>query len=449
MALRVIQEIQVSPSPPLPSQPSHVLSFLDFIWLFSSPVERLFFYDFPHPTSHFMDRHLPAFTRSLSLALRHFYPLSGTIRRSPASEDRVEIAYSDGDSVSVTIAEFNGDDFRNLSGHNPRHFKILRMLVPKIPISADGEITPLAVQVTLFPNQGLCVAFAVHHAACDGTGSMQFIKAWARGAIDESEAPLLDRSLVRDTRGLQQKLFKVLPGCADLLKERQQKQSTAPPELSRLVAATFVLSGKEIGLLKKRVEERAAGSLHCSAFVVTSAYVWACLVKSRGECGDTVVFFGFVVDWRSRMVPALPKNYFGNCLGSSILEMKAGELVAAGGVEVAAVEIGRRIDGLHALDVGEGLEMAINSYEKLTRSRGLSVAGSPKLRVYETDFGWGRPTKVQLTSIMETGAMSLAESREDDGGLEIGMVLSIEEMDAFRAEFETGRINLCEIFNKT
>ncbi|KAG0477865.1 hypothetical protein HPP92_012584 [Vanilla planifolia] len=439
MAVRVIHETQVSPSPPLPSQPPHALSFIDSIWFLSSPVERLFFYDFPHPTSQFMNHHLPTFTTSLSLALHHFYPLCGTIRRSTASEDRIEIAYSDGNSVSITIAEFDGEDFRKLSGHDPRDVQILRLLVPKLPISADGGNTALAVQVTLFPNQGLCVAFAVNHAACDGLGSMQFIRAWARRAIDESEVPLLDRSLVRDTRSLQPKLMGTMRRYADLIAEHQHKQSTKP---SRLVAATFILPGKEIDLLKKLVEERTAGSLHCSAFVVTCAYVWACLAKSRGQCGDTLMRFAFPVDWRSRMIPALSRNYFGNCLGCGMVEMRAEELTAEGGVEVAAVEIGRHIDGLRGQDVSVGLEMAMNKNEESAKSGVLSVSGSPKLRVYETDFGWGRPTKVELISIAGTGSMSLAESREVDGGLEIGMVMSVEDMAGFRARFETGRVHL-------
>ncbi|KAK9117685.1 hypothetical protein Sjap_016632 [Stephania japonica] len=52
----------------------------------------------------------------------------------------------------------------------------------------------------------------------------------------------------------------------------------------------------------------------------------------------------------------------------------------------------------------------------------LSVAGLPKFKVYETDFGWGRPKKVEVVSIEDSGAISLSESRDDDingGGVEV------------------------------
>eukprot|EP00268_Persea_americana_P054803 TRINITY_DN6314_c3_g1_i1.p1 TRINITY_DN6314_c3_g1~~TRINITY_DN6314_c3_g1_i1.p1 ORF type:complete len:115 (-),score=25.25 TRINITY_DN6314_c3_g1_i1:241-537(-) len=92
--------------------------------------------------------------------------------------------------------------------------------------------------------------------------------------------------------------------------------------------------------------------------------------------------------------------------------------------------------------MGEGVlkdaETWIPRSSALVKERVVSVAGSPKFRVYDTDFGWGRPRKVEIVSIEGTGAISLAESRNGDGGIEVGLALLKPEMDRFASAFEEG-----------
>ena len=61
----------------------------------------------------------------------------------------------------------------------------------------------------------------------------------------------------------------------------------------------------------------------------------------------------------------------------------------------------------------------------------MPVVGSPKLDVYETDFRWGRPTKIEEISVDGWGAISLTESRDEKGGIEVGLALPKPKMDAF------------------
>ncbi|KAK9117681.1 hypothetical protein Sjap_016628 [Stephania japonica] len=63
--------------------------------------------------------------------------------------------------------------------------------------------------------------------------------------------------------------------------------------------------------------------------------------------------------------------------------------------------------------------------------------GSPKFKVYETDFRWGRPKKFELVSIEDSGAMPLLDSRDyENGGVEVAVVLNKLEMDVFASVFE-------------
>ncbi|WJX65747.1 hypothetical protein P8452_50373 [Trifolium repens] len=67
-----------------------------------------------------------------------------------------------------------------------------------------------------------------------------------------------------------------------------------------------------------------------------------------------------------------------------------------------------------------------------------SIAGSPRFEVYGIDFGFGKPKKVDMTSTDKTGAFSLSESRNNEGGVEIGLALNKQEMEAFTTLFVQG-----------
>ncbi|CDY69977.1 BnaAnng32210D [Brassica napus] len=60
----------------------------------------------------------------------------------------------------------------------------------------------------------------------------------------------------------------------------------------------------------------------------------------------------------------------------------------------------------------------------------VSVAGSTRFGVYGLDFGWGKPERVVIVSIDQGEAISMAEGRDGNGGVEIGFSLKKHEMEA-------------------
>ncbi|WVZ06221.1 hypothetical protein V8G54_019567, partial [Vigna mungo] len=79
-AMKVVEVLSIAPSSEskeLPTEESFALTFFDILWLRLPPVQRVFFYEFHHPTDVFYDTLLPKLKRSLSLALGHFFPLAG------------------------------------------------------------------------------------------------------------------------------------------------------------------------------------------------------------------------------------------------------------------------------------------------------------------------------------------------------------------------------------
>jgi hypothetical protein len=129
----------------------------------------------------------------------------------------------------------------------------------------------------------------------------------------------------------------------------------------------------------------------------------------------------------------VPQEYLGNCLRPCFVDVDAGNLLGADGVVVAAAAIGAAVK---ALDDGvlDGADGWFHRIMSLVPHRPMSVGGSPRYGAYDTDFGLGRPAKVELVSLDKTpGTVSLAEG--NGAGIEIGVVLPEAEMARFSSCF--------------
>ncbi|XVE63639.1 hypothetical protein DITRI_Ditri07aG0036000 [Diplodiscus trichospermus] len=74
-----------------------------------------------------------------------------------------------------------------------------------------------------------------------------------------------------------------------------------------------------------------------------------------------------------------------------------------------------------------------------------TLSGSPKFGVCKTNFGWGRPRKVEMPNIGSLGSISMlciAESRDEEGRVEFGLAFAPDEVDRFNAIFHCGFSNL-------
>ncbi|XP_072956539.1 anthocyanin 5-aromatic acyltransferase-like [Typha angustifolia] len=363
-SVRILETSRISPPQGSVPPTSLPLTFFDVMWLSSAPTERLFFYPFPCSTSHLIDSIFPTLKSSLSITLQSFYPLTGTLQRIPGSSGDFQLCYSDGDSVALTVAECVDGGFDILAGSDARDISNLRPLLPTLPKLGDS-CPLLAIQVTVFPSDGVVIGTALHHVACDGTSFTQFRHSWASacrsgGSASERHIPIIDRSLIPDPRGLREQL----------------------------------------------------------------------------SPGRKIAHLSFGANFRDRIQPALPPAYFGNCVGSCFVEADVGELVGGDGLKVASEAIGRAIEGLNVSF--ESSQEWLTRFASIMNEQPMGVAGSPKFGVYDVDFGWGRPAKVDIPSIANSDAISLAESREDPGGVEIGFALPKHEMGFLKNYLENG-----------
>ncbi|KAJ7981948.1 Anthocyanin 5-aromatic acyltransferase [Quillaja saponaria] len=455
--MKVLDHCQVSPpagSVPTTSLP---LNFFDIKWLLkpkNTPIQRFYLYEFPHPTHHFMQTVLPILKQSLSLTLQHLYPCASNLV-CPPQPNKPHILYVDDESsVNFTVSEWSNANFEQLIADYPREVSIYHPFVSSLPPTRtleDGtRLIPLmSVHVTVIPNFGFGICIGIQHVCTDGKGFLNLMKLWSsicktRGEylskLGKDSMPFHDRSVVKDPDGLELTFLKEFWNRAE---SDQKEDDTGGIHFTAAhhdkVRATFVLTKDHIQKLKQLVslicKKEELEKLHLSTFVVTSALIWICMVKSKekettSDEEDEVYHLTFGVDCRNHCGSSLA--YFGNCVAPCYVPLKKSQILGENGIVEAAKAIGEKVveSKTNALT---WLNKRTTNGTKVEYSNKIPMAGSPKLGGYETDFGWGRPLKLEAVHIDEADSVSLAESRDEEGGVEIGVVLGRTPMNDFNS----------------
>ncbi|XP_058736448.1 phenolic glucoside malonyltransferase 1-like [Vicia villosa] len=469
-------------SPPFASQHSLPLTFFDLFWLRFHPVERIFFYTLPNSQSHpsfFFQTIVPNLKSSLSLTLQHFLPLAGKIVW-PSDSPKPFVQFNpDEDGVSLTIAhcdehEHDDDDHRVfnklLEYNSPQEVSLSRYFVPHLD-STDSFASIISIQVTFFPKSGFSIGISSHHAVLDGKSSTMFIKAWASTckSLEETQSspslkpslePFFGREVINDPNDLESLFiniwheisYKIDPNNSTKQRSLQiMLKSTASQH--NLVRATFELKRVDLEKLNKRVLSKwnivekepkmeTSKPKKLSTFVLTCAYVFVCIAKANQQAKkdkEEKFACGFSVDCRARLDPPIAQNYFGNCVNTHIVETEYENFTHEDGLVIVAKKIYGKIKKMDE-GVLEGMETLIYRLMAMKREgiQTLGVAGSTRLGVYEIDFGFGRPEKVEIASIDRGLTIGLAESKDLKGGVEVGLVLDKHVMGEFHSLFHEG-----------
>ncbi|XP_030476327.1 anthocyanidin 3-O-glucoside 6''-O-acyltransferase-like [Syzygium oleosum] len=466
--VEVVERCEISPPPPSTQELEERevgLSMMDVPWLFFSPTQPLFFYAYPHSLSHFTSTALPLLKLSLSRSLLHSFPLSARLRLHPRPP-LLLLCSSHTVSLTVAAAADDEDVFRRLSTHHPRDAALFHPLVPSLPPISNSSSSPpvplFAAQVTVFPNSGLCLGLACHHVVADARTLNLFLKAWAslsrqlsspaphpslRGFF--SAPPCYDRTVLRDPRGLLPRFLFEWWSCECQAPSSPVNGAGFP----HMVRSTFVVGTTEMDSIRKWIFSRcSSGNLshppHLSPYVLTCAFLWVVCVKAhlslqahnnpKPTTHRGPVYFGFIAGGLTRLGYPVPASYFGNCVGFGRAEATVHELVGENGIVVAANALGSTVKRLDK-DLFADAERWISDWRAFSESElHVTVAGSPKVDLYDMDFGWGRPMQIEDISIDKSKAISLHESRDVKGGIEVGIVLPKATMDAFASLFKAG-----------
>ncbi|KAL3508548.1 hypothetical protein ACH5RR_027949 [Cinchona calisaya] len=458
LSVTMLENSQVSPPPnTMPTVLSLPLTFFDIPCMQIHQVQLLLLYELPNANkTHLLQTIIPDLKQSLSLTLKHYLPVAGNLMIYPSNNAMPELRYVAGDSVALILAECDYD-FHFLKGNHPRKADDFHPLFHKLPrISSIHEsrdspkkIPLLSLQVTIFPNFGMTIGFSFHHILGDGISNMSFMKAWASinkfggdaEFLASDSLPCFDRSLCKDPNGLAQIIWIRMKDKIGQFSQLEDKKFDHSK-----VRATYDVKLEDINKLKNLVLKKRPESAHVSSLTVICAFVWTCLVKSKDaeNVDEHDEYFFFSANRRAHLKPALPTNYFGNCQSPGFVKLMYSQLINENeGFLIAAEKIGEVIvktmqdnDEMGILKFGESLMPIL--VRGNVKGNKIGVSGSPKFDLYELDYGWGRPGKVENVSIDVDGAIAVCKSRNFEGGVEIGLSFPKAKMDPFERFFNDG-----------
>jgi len=217
----------------------------------------------------------------------------------------------------------------------------------------------------------------------------------------------------------------------------------------RLARRTFYLAGDDIRALKRSIDALAAAEDDAvvvadgsnsrnkkpvSTFVALAALGWTSFVRAKGLVAGDDTYLMFLADLRARLDPPVGDGYLGNCIKGVLAKADAGDLLLDGerGLLSASRAIQAAVAEMEAAPLA-GTERWLEKMMGLPFTRLANVAASPRFRVYEaSDFGFGRPARVELVSMNHDREMVLVGGRRD-GEVQLSVSLDPARMDEFKA----------------
>ncbi|CAJ2639688.1 unnamed protein product [Trifolium pratense] len=395
---------------------------------------------------------------SLSKILVHYYPIAG--RYCYKDGGRLELNLNAKGAVLIEAQTTKTiHDYGDFSPSDST-----KELIPKVDYNQPIEEIPLfVVQVTIFSNKdesfGFAIGIAYSHPLSDGVGCFNLLNSWAkisRGeTLEDNELPFLDRTILKFSHTPIEPCFehielKPLPlilGRSDNDIERKKKTT----------AELLKLTKEQVEKLQKKTNEFdiPKGSKPYSRFEAISAHIWKCASKAREleENQQSVVRFN--VEIRNRIIPNLPKNYYGNALIQTSTRGYIGEITSK-----PLSYIAMKIREAHELISNEYIRSQIDvirSFENLDDARKLFIGGEGKnatffgnpnlhitswmaLPAYKSDFGWGKPFYFGLGYVSPHDRGIIYLNPNGDGSVIVCMHFQVALMQIFK-KFFYGDIN--------
>ncbi|KAJ8771446.1 hypothetical protein K2173_026623 [Erythroxylum novogranatense] len=367
----------------------------------------------------------------LGIVLEDFHQLAGKLGKDDDGVFRVEY---DDEMDGVEIIEASADELsvEDLTV-DKEGVENLKELIPYNGVlNLEGLHRPLlAIQLTKLKD-GLAMGCAFNHAVLDGMSTWHFMSSWAeicRGSSSISVPPFLERTKARDTRV---KLDLSLP--PDPHTNGDAKLS--PP----LREKVFTFSDSLIDQIKSKVNANlpSDGSKPFSTFQALSAHVWRHVTQARELKPEDITVFTVFADCRKRVNPPMPDSYFGNLI-QAIFTATAGGLLLKHPPEFGASVIQKAID-MHNAKAIEERNKEWEAAPKIFQYKDagvncVAVGSSPRFRVYEVDFGWGKPEAVRSGSNNRfDGMMYLYQGKS--GGIDVEISLEPETMERLEKDKE-------------
>lgn len=389
---------------------------------------------------------------SLSKALVLFYPLAGRLNWAEEGGSRVEL-HCNGKGVLIFEAESDAkvEDFGDFTPNAE-----IQALIPSMDYTTPIDQIPMViVQLTRFKCGGVSIGMGISHVMADGPSALHFVNEWTKFARGEAAGPnvppFLDRKILDTEKPLNLKFDPAvlrppptLIGQEDSMEQRKKPITVAFLNLSRL----------QIEKLRNRANmdfdaEKNGSSRGYSRFEAVAAHIWRCTSKARGHIPEQQTSLHFPADFRNKMNPPLPRNYFGNALirveatnhsGNLLLNslgMASRKIREAVG-KVTEETVRAYLDFLKGLpDVGRFRSLDNNGRPKgdFYGNPNLAIISWTALPLYGADFGWGKEIHLGPGMMGFDGKTFIIPGQNGDGSFNVAIWLQEEHMPAFKKWF--------------
>lgn len=384
---------------------------------------------------------------SLSKALVPFYPFAGRLSLAAEGGGRVEL-HCNGQGVPIFEAESEEavEDFGDFCPS-----PAMQAFIPSVDYTTPiGEIPMVIVQLTKFRCGGVTIGLGVSHVMADGPSALHFVDEWAkisRGAVEPAAPPYLDRRILETVKPLISAFdAAALRPPPTLIGEEDNLEQRKKP-----IAVAFLnLTKPQIESLRSRANlDAAAGGRGYSRFEAVAAHIWRCTSEARGHAADQQTSLHFVADFRNKLNPPLPKNYFGNALIRVEATDKSGSLLS-NSIGAAARKIREAVEKVTDESVRGYLDYlktlpdvgCFRTLDNNGRPKG-NFYGNPNLAIiswtalplYGADFGWGKEMNMGPGSMGFDGKTFIIPSHGGDASFNIAIWLQEEHMGDFKKCF--------------
>ncbi|KAL8460736.1 hypothetical protein ACS0TY_032301 [Phlomoides rotata] len=357
------------------------LSNIDFFLNFTVGAVHFF-----HSNPHFPPENVsPCLKTALQKVLVAYDFMAG--RLAPNHRlSRYEIdCNSAGAGFVVASSHYSIQDMGDLASPNLG----FRQLVPQ-SLNNDAADQPLCVfQVTSFECGGFAIGMSYNHMLLDGISAKVFIENLASQAFEEDKPlaviPLHNRGLLAARTP---PLVTFPP--PEFMKLHDPFATVTVKE--QLDVIVLKLSSREIDFLKAMAKATTDDPTSITTFNVVAALIWKCRALALHDIEqdkERAVTLLCVVDIRSRLKPALPREYCGNALITSYSPARCGDIGKAAFSEVVEM-------------VSQGQERMSDEYVRsaidwLEMNKGIPrgdiiLSSWWKLGFDEVVFPWGKPT---------------------------------------------------------
>lgn len=384
----------------------------------------------------FMTTLLDRLENSLALALVHFYPLAG---RLAAKREENPPSYL----VFVDCNNSPGAKFIHAAADMTVSDIVSPIHVPSVVQSFfdhdkvvnhdahTSSLSLLSIQVTELVD-GVFIGCSANHCMMDGTSFWHFLNAWSEifnvKSTPISRPPILKR------------WFPEGHGPVISLPFTHHDQFITRFEAPVLSERIFHFSAESIAKLKAKAN-RECNRNTISSFQALSALVWRSVTQARGLAHEQTTVCGLAINNRSRLVPPLSDDYFGNSIQVVYGTATAGELLehnlgwAARLLHEAVVSHTDR--AVHGWLESWLQSPTVYHLDQFFNPNNVMIGSSPRFNKYGNEFGLGKALTLRSGRAHKfDGTVSSYPGREGGGSIDLEVCLTPNSMSALESNQE-------------